>query len=56
MAKANLDLRSIVWPAVLSAASSLAAVLVALIAPESQELVLALGLSSISLGLLAQRG
>lgn len=56
MAKANLNLGSIIWPAVLSAVAAFSGVLVALISPESQELVLALGLSSISLGILAQRG
>ena len=50
------NLKDILWPSVLSVATSLLAVLVALVSPESQELVLALGLTSISMGLLAQRG
>lgn len=51
-----VDLGAILWPAVISMATSVLAVVVALRAPESQELVLALGFTSVSMALLAQRG
>ena len=52
----TVDLGTILWPAVISMATSVLAVVVALRAPESQELVLALGFTSVSMALLAQRG
>lgn len=50
------QLDTIVWPAVISVVASVLAVVVALRSPESQELVIALGFTSVSMGLLAQRG
>jgi len=52
----TVDIGTILWPAVISMATSVLAVVVALRAPESQELVLALGFTSVSMALLAQRG
>ena len=50
-----LVLRELAWPAILSAGSALLAVLVALRSPEKGSLVLALGLTSVSMALLAMR-
>jgi len=48
-------LRNLVWPAVVSAASSLLAVLTALLDPSKGTLVLALGLTSVAMACLSQR-
>ena len=50
-----LLVRELAWPAILSAGSALLAVLVALSSPERGSFVLALGLTSVSMALLAMR-
>ena len=49
-----LRLRSLIWPAVISAVLSILAVLTALLAPDKGTLALALGLSAVAWAALAQ--
>jgi hypothetical protein len=51
----KLWIQGLVWPAVVSAVSSLLAVLTALLTPEKGSLVLALGLTAIGMACLSQR-
>lgn len=48
-------LRNLVWPAVVSATASGLAVLIAVLDPSKGTLVLALGLTAVSMALLSQR-
>ena len=50
-----IRLRDIVWPAVLAVVLAVLAILIAIIFPQALAAVLALGISSITMALLAQR-
>lgn len=50
-----INLRDVVWAAVLSALLVTATIVVAIVAPEAVGLILGLGISSITLALLSQR-